>query len=420
MKTDNLPVAFAWSLPVALAGGGFLLPIEVDGISFYLFRVLVLIGALLGANAFFNNIRSESPVIKKFIPVLLIWLTAGLISFIYVLDQTEWMKDIFYLIIGISVFFSLYFIEKKNKQEAFLYGWITGYCCNLILGFYEMYSGNHLSGEFTKNLALLSPEHYTHFAPAGFFENPNHYGLYLTLTMLVFTRFKNFIPEKYFYLLVFLGIWQLFVTGSKFSILGLMLIAFYWIYIRQKDKKQSNKNTLIIIPVAILFFAIFFVSFNFKTVKFSNESEKARVELQKKNPDTRPTSGNLRKALLLNGIDFIKSSNGLGIGAGQFSVYIKKGKGKYDAGNLSDPHSGFMEIATQYGIPIVLVLVWFYIVWLRNLWKNHAMDEKIFGLIAIACIFILQNVNSGFISSPLAWFLLCFPVIWFHSIQLKK
>jgi O-antigen ligase len=111
----------------------------------------------------------------------------------------------------------------------------------------------------------------------------------------------------------------------------------------------------------------------------------------------------------------------MGIGAGQFSVYIERDLAPYDSGKLSDPHNGLLEIASQYGIIIIILLCWFYFELLRNYFQSSQFKERIFILCHYIFIFISLNMNSSFISSPVNWFLILLPVMWFiPSIELKK
>jgi len=396
-----------------LAGGAFLLPMELGGISFYLLRALVIFGAIIGGWYFIQEFKNSDAYAKKFSFVLIVWLLVGLISYLFVIDKGEWFKDIFYLLIGISIFLTLNFIHSRNKMEYFIYGWLAGYICNLIFGFFEMYTGNHFSGGFTEGLAILSPEHYTQFAPAGFFDNPNHYATYLVLSIMIFTYYRKQFIDSTYYILLFPAIWQIFYTGSKFAVLALLVWLIYLLIIQHKEWMIKNKNYLRMIPFIGIFFLFIFISFNSDIVNLSNPSEKARVELQKTKPDLRPSSGNMRKALLQNGIYFIKSTYGIGIGAGQFSVYIEKNKAPMDAGHLVDPHNGIIEIASQYGVIIVLLLVWFYMDLFRNYFRTVLRKDWMFAFCYFITVLILQNMNSSFISSPLTWFLFSLPIVWF-------
>ena len=183
----------------------------------------------------------------------------------------------------------------------------------------------------------------------------------------------------------------------------------------------KNVNYLRMISFVGIFFLLLFISFNSKVVSLINPSQKAQKELQKVDPDKRPTSDNMRKALFMNGIHFIKSTYGIGIGAGQFSAYIEKDKAPYETNHLSDPHNGIIEIASQYGIIVVLLLFWFYLDLIKNYFRIAQSKERILALCYFITILIVININSSFISSPINWFLLALPVVWFNStIETQK
>ena len=421
MRTDFTAKILGWLLPFSLAGGAFLLPIEIGGISFYLLRWIVLFGAFIGFIELIRNFNEVENQIKKFSLVLFIWLAIGLISYSFVLDSAEWKKDIFYLLIGISIFLTLFFIRSRRKMDYFIYGWMGGYICNLAFGFFEMYTGNHFSSGFTDGLSELSPEHYTQFAPAGFFDNPNHYASYLILSFAVFTYYRKSFTDSAYLILLFPAIWQIFYTGSKFAIIALLVWCVYLVIVQRKEWMIKNVNYLRMISFVGIFFLLLFISFNSKVVSLINPSQKAQKELQKVDPDKRPTSDNMRKALFMNGIHFIKSTYGIGIGAGQFSAYIEKDKAPYETNHLSDPHNGIIEIASQYGIIVVLLLFWFYLDLIKNYFRIAQSKERILALCYFITILIVININSSFISSPINWFLLALPVVWFNStIETQK
>ena len=72
-------------------------------------------------------------------------------------------------------------------------------------------------------------------------------------------------------------------------------------------------------------------------------------------------SYNVRKNLILNGLDFLENSNYLGVGSGQYSVYTSKGLIKHDVDTVLSPHSLIIELLSEYGILMFLFFVAIFI-----------------------------------------------------------
>jgi O-antigen ligase len=135
------------------------------------------------------------------------------------------------------------------------------------------------------------------------------------------------------------------------------------------------------------------------------------------------SSVNVRKNLILSGLDFASSSYFVGVGAGSFESKILKGENKYSTYGMPNPHNYFIEVFSQYGILITLFILslFIFIGWkvLLSLFHSIAFEESLFILLLIICYGLLSNANSSFLPLPLNWFMFSLILILFDKFYSK-
>lgn len=137
---------------------------------------------------------------------------------------------------------------------------------------------------------------------------------------------------------------------------------------------------------------------------------------------TRLGSNLVRKNLILNGWDYLKSSHYLGVGAGGFQGNNSLKKNKYPDGGIMTAHNFIIEIVSQYGIIIFFafigIITWImvdlFVAFKVNKWvDNHFV---VFGLMIV--LWIMGNANSSFLSLPLNWIIMI--LLFIFSIDVIK
>ena len=120
----------------------------------------------------------------------------------------------------------------------------------------------------------------------------------------------------------------------------------------------------------------------------------------------------IRKNLILNGIDYLRESNYLGIGPGAFISYNQQKRNKYPIGTIESPHNFLIEILSQYGVIVtgllLIIILAACVVLAFSFFKKAWTNEHTFAMILLVCLFLLGNANSRFLSLPINWVVFSF------------
>ena len=103
---------------------------------------------------------------------------------------------------------------------------------------------------------------------------------------------------------------------------------------------------------------------------------------------------------------------------------MEEGQGKHPVDGLSDPHSLFIEILSQYGLPVTLLLVVLFVFILVKM--TSATGKKLFTpefftlTLLIPCFILLSNANSTSLSLPLIWLMISLIILNFEQLIERK
>jgi O-antigen ligase len=130
-----------------------------------------------------------------------------------------------------------------------------------------------------------------------------------------------------------------------------------------------------------------------------SEQKKVMDYLDSINTQNPKGSANLRKNLILNGIDFIKSAPIIGIGPGGFARKIKHNEHKYYVHTHTSPHNFPIELISQFGIFGWLYLTFLILVVakLLQLWRKMNSNQKVALVILLASMPLLWMMPSAFL-----------------------
>jgi len=204
-----------------------------------------------------------------------------------------------------------------------------------------------------------------------------------------------------------------FLLVSSFAVLGLGFFSQYSL-----DTANSDTKNKVLISEDLEFTSASKVLRISVEAKIASKLLKAKslscwilqTKLNPSNEDYKNMSSNeLRKNLILNGFDYLVESNYIGIGAGAFRSYALDDKGKRPVQGLSNPHNFVIEILSQYGILVFVLLCYIGFLIIKKCTKDtfqrkfSAIHVFVIGL--IVCLLFLGNANSSFLSLPINWLL---------------
>ena len=350
-------------------------------------------------------------------------------------------------------------VSKFIGKQGFLKILITGLRCFLFIllfsGIIEFMTGIHFAGYKTEELLNL-PVGNIFYAPMFIYENPNDYLTYLIFIFLLLNLFDEKLRANYLVkLLIALVIYIFSVyADSNFSKLiseGILLFCSFEIS-RTYLKKEFIKAGLPYLVVSAFLIITVFSNQLFLGPKYKNganyrlngisiieeknnqlkvvtakeslsKSKQGKViqYLDSVNTQSPDGSSNLRKNLILNGIDFIKSAPILGIGPGGFAFKLKNNQQKYYVHTHTSPHNFPIEIISQYGI-----FGWFYFIFLilifarlLKLRKKLNRNHKIAFALLFLSMPLLWMMPSAFLYLNIHWLFLPLLLIELNTIKDK-
>jgi hypothetical protein len=130
----------------------------------------------------------------------------------------------------------------------------------------------------------------------------------------------------------------------------------------------------------------------------------------------------LRKNLIINGIDFIKSAPVLGIGPGGYAQKCKKKQNKYFVNTHTSPHNFPIEIISQFGL-----FGWLYFSFLIFIFVSFfQIRTTISSAENIALVFLMVSLPflwmmpSSYLYLSINWLLLPILAIQLTIFQTKR
>lgn len=397
--------------------------IDLGSFTLFPFRIfLFLLWILFLGHTLFNKGKIDflKNKIQWYFIFLAFWVGYGLLSLTWSASLTLAVRNIIFLLMGISViFFSVYYFKKIEDLQKVQWIWFVIFSVLVILGFWEHLTGQHLMiSKF-----YLSTNENIMFIPTGVFHNENNYATFLALGIpFVISLFRN--NDRI--LFRFLGIetvagaiYLIVVTGSRANILAVLLEL--TIFLLLIDKKQRIKLifTLLICLVILIIFLPDSIQGFFPTIYRETGLTVSQTKLN---------SGSLfqRVNLIRNGIYFLFSKAGFGVGAGNFEYYMSN-FAIYDTEGYINPTNWWLEILVNYGIFIFVGYIIFYlsIIWkLRKIYyEKPSRNEKIIceGLLVSLIGFSFASISpSSMIVFRPQWLLFAFALTYLNYIHNKE
>lgn len=430
MKTNALSfrlksiLFLAWFL--TLPFGSNLLGISLGSFTIYPNLILTLTLIPLGFSSFKNWSKLEISILG----FLFLWLLFAVFQGQKSGFLQEEIFDIRSLIMQFLIAFVLVTSLHSLGKNNFLKHTITGIRCFLFIllsaGIVEFLTGIHFAGTKTHEFLELSVGN-NFYAPMFIYDNQNDYLAYLIFNYLMLNLFDEKLRQNSYLQLLFLLIIFVFAVFAdsnfaKLLSLGLIVLQLGILFYLQIQKRKILDFLPYVVAIVLLVITIFTntlffgpkyensANYRLNGVQIVNQKNgkleviSAKEKLSKseqnkviqyldsvntKSPENAP---NLRKNLILNGIDFIKSAPIFGLGPGGFALKIKRNEHQHFIHTHTSPHNFPIEIISQFG-----VFGWFY-----------------FGLIGFIAIqfFELRKIISNRFKIALITLFVSLPFLW--------
>lgn len=330
------------SLPAIAAAGAFASTDPRHGSPFYLFRFVVLFACIPICLRWLLQRTEETrrtPAIKAYMVlfgVWVLWAPATLIwSPVFEVGLNEILNVSLGLIAGLSI------IAMARGVSFLRVGWTVAFLVTSAVALWELRTGSHLGPSLSNRFG------YTSGAVSSTFRNPNDYAAFLLacLPFLVRGALEGSTALSRWSSAVLLPLWGMliFATQSRTGLLGGTLFACACLGWAAFSKRQRLIGPLMV--------ALFLTVGLAATPLWGHISASMQYDL-----NTSGRSDEIRKNLTRIGLELFVETGGRGVGAGAFESSMEAKRGIYDTGVIVNAHNSFVEVAAQYGLPLVLPL----------------------------------------------------------------
>ena len=422
----SIPVKFLYLTIISAFTGTLYLSVPVGTTQMFPFRFLLILMWLLFLfgiliNDFQLNLKHIR--VKKYLKFFAFWVGYAFFSLIWAPDTTEAIRNIIFLVSGVSViFFLVYYIRDIKGLKIVFWMWLLIFITLIPVGLWEITTGNHL------HVSKYSDIPWKIYTPTTVFYNTNDFATYISLTLplvFVWIRYSRTSYNRVFGIFIlFLGLLLLVYTNSRQNYVAFLLgIGFWFLFL---VKLQSKMKIFIISLIGGLL------------ILFSMPDEIVIIDIKEivsiidRNISTLTGKGlqedqsfGVRKNLIKNALYFTAKTIGFGVGAGNIEYYMAN-HSVYQVYGLTNAHNWWMEILVNYGI---LIFVGYLILYISLLLKLYRVYNKLSDFTErMICEALLVGwigffVGSGGPSSIMAfspqWLFLGFILSFLNYIRLK-
>lgn len=321
--------------------------------------------------------------------VFIFWLLWAYISIIWVEDASRWFTAVYFVTFGIlSILVISNSIQRYNTFRILLTIVFFMIVLNQFVGLFEVFTGRYffndgaISGSFGLN------------NPLSIFRNINDFSTLMftgvPVSLIVFTLDKRILYKTLASLSFLLSLLFILYTGSRGNQLALVLFFTTLFVLKFNDWKKYIFKAIIFLTIFIgVAFVVYLLLFDLR-INFYNVVIKF-FEYE--------GSNTYRVNMLLNGLSFLTSTFGFGVGAGNIEHWMIN----YPIFNVDAPniHNWFFEILVGYGIIVFILYLFLYIYILWILFKSikftKSKNEYFISLYLFCFVigFIVASISSA-------------------------
>lgn len=396
--------------------GSALLAVDVGHFHVFAFRFfLVLLWVMIGARILLaGNISIPKGKIRWYLLFLGFWLVYAIFSLAWAISFADAIKNILFLFSGISlVFFICYYFRKKEELKSLYYLFFGFFILLLVIGIVEYLTGCHLPiSRYYDSVKV--------FIPTSVFCNENDFAtflaLYIPFGICMFYYGRKKILKLIGIVSILCACYLIVIIGSRSSMLAVFL-EFVILFFLLTNLKQK---LYLIVVIVSSFFILNIVDQALMINVFSMMIE--QVKSLAMQYELKIGSVDVRWNLIRNGVLFLISTMGFGVGAGNIEYWMSN-FGQYNTAGIINMHNWWMEIMTAYGILVFIGYVLFFFGILYNLAKVRLRffsrhDRMLCDTLILSLSgFIIACVGpSSFINLNMQWFLFGIALAYLNSV----
>lgn len=362
--------------------------------------------------------------VKNYLFFLFIWFIYALFSVSWAKSKVEAFREIGYLIFVFSIiFFVVYFFTKLENHKCFYKIWIGVLIFMVLLGVWEVITGNHLPGS---KLYKAAP-HLKHI-PTGVFVNQNDYATYLTLSfpfLLNLFKFKKKYMKIIALCLLVISLYLIIATQSRANYLAFILGLLFWFSFNINIKNKIKYLFFgLLFSVGLIFIFPDLLINLINTIR--EQLSSIFINYIKFKEGKILSSIGVRVNLIRNSLMFLLDSFGFGVGPGNAKYYMKINS-YYNTSHIVSVHNWWIEILTNYGILIFVGYVLFYLNIIKDLFiitksSNNIYESMIVESLLISLVMFLVSSlsSSSIVAFKPQWILFAFAISFINYYRLKN
>ncbi|MGI6711806.1 MAG: O-antigen ligase family protein [Bacillota bacterium] len=337
--------------------------------------------------------------VNEYFIFLALWFSWALVSFFWAPGKLHAFKNIGFLFSGLSlIFFNVYYFRQEKGMRLLWQAILLVLIFLILLGLWELVTGLHIYGGFpyyylkNHNMYLM-----------GTFGHPNNFATYLSMYLPLLYTYSKYVKNpvikigSVFFLL--LGVHLIINSTSRANMLAISIgfivaLIFYF----------SNGWGKLLRGVIIGTAGVVLLAFCLSVIPaFSGFWEKEKTEFITNVGSvyhhwSDDGSINVRKKLIVFGLNLVKESHGLGVGAGNTS-YLMQHNIEKTGGNVK-LHNWWVEVLVDYGVVIWMVYLIFF---LKLSWDLLSIfrtsSSKLMRMLAEGVLISLITFSVGVVSN---------------------
>jgi teichuronic acid biosynthesis protein TuaE len=396
--------------------GATFLPISVGPVTLFSFRLLfALLWILFCVHVFVDRGKVEIPKkVKWYLLFFGLWLVYGVLSVAWSQAKIDAFRQLVFLFIGISiVFFALQYVRTQRDLAIFFFVWLAVFIFFSVHGLYEHVSGLHLP---TSKL-FGDPRSWVRYTPTGFFHNQNDFATFLALGLpFAFSLFR-YAKRNYLKALtmgsVLLALYLIVLTGSRANLLAITVgTGFILVCLTNIRGKIKAVIALVFLGLIVLQTSDVAQQMLFRAVEqvsslFATASE-------------RDNSISVRTNMIKNGIVFVLSTFGFGVGAGNAEHWIAS-HAVFSTGHILNLHNWWLEILVNYGVLVFTAYVVMCLSLIKRIWQiwraSRRRRDKMISealLVSLVIFFFASISSSNIMAFKTQWYLFAFAIAFLN------
>lgn len=305
-----------------------------------------------------------------------------------------WASYVDWIITAILFMQILYHRPDEKSFNIAIRAIVDALFIQLIIGVYEINTHHYLF-----EIGTTSKRLYGNVA-ISMFHNLNDYVTF-TVTLLPFAIYllinrKGVFTKAYYSLIIVIDIFLSLRSESRGAILGLILIAGTVIFLffrRSKTNRYIVASVISIVTLAIILSVRLreIISTFFVTVVL----------------DQSGISNSIRTNLIKNGLHFLKTTYGFGVGAGNLYQWLAE-KAIYPTCGVLFIHNWYLEIAVTFGVVLFILYITLHVKILVSLFKQFSMESGFWSmnntlLVSFVAFSLVSISSSSNVYSEWVW-----------------